>query len=516
MNHNLQYKQEVVMAIDPYTFVKGMSELPSISDFITRRRMENDPDAGKYQTPVVSDQGALASQFANYQATPGSPPVKDSGALDFSPAGRVAVAEQVPEEPPREDLMVQGAPTGAANQQQMTNDPASAISAKVVNRSVNPSGSPTNYPEKPEMAQIANKVEEAAGSRIMMDQNKIPKWNESDAFYGGLLSMGLNILSGNNLAQSFNAAGQYFDKAYGREKRQAWAEDLRRQGFDEQEIQAYIETGDNKALTDPMEKKARQQQYQLGQYQLQKAMYETSPEYQQYQRDSENFERDLKMRQMQNQESYQNRSLAIQQAGVDAQRAKLQQAANAFTSRDFTQFRGTLQTAMRTMEQKLVQSGLADRSLNDLQAAVERGDNAAAQAAYMSFREYQARAMLGGNATLTTKAIEEVTGLPSKLDNALNKGLLGFGGTPTNTWVDSQRASVKNAIKNEHEVAASLLENAYRTWAPEYGHEMAQRAVRRIAGGSNLGNITFDPQTGSMVSAKQPVANQNSVMIKRN
>lgn len=505
-----------MMAIDPYTFVKGMSELPNVSDMITRRRMENDPNAGKYETPMVSDNGALASQFANFQATPGSLPVKSSGALDFSPAARVAVAESVPEETQREELMVQGAPTGEANQQQMANDPASSISAKVVNRSVNPSGSSAKYPERPQMAEVANKVEEAAGSRIMMDQNKIPKWNESNAFYGGLLSMGLNILSGNNLAQSFNAAGQYFDKAYGREKRELWAEDLRRQGFDEQEIQAYIETGDNKALTDPMEKRAKQQQLELGQYQLQRAQYESSPEYQQYQRDTEGFDRDLKVRQMQNQEDYQNRSLAIQQAGVDAQRAKLQQAANAFTSRDFTQFRGTLQSAMRTMEQKLVQSGLADKSLNDLQTAVQRGDNAAAQAAYMSFREYQARAMLGGNATLTTKAIEEVTGLPSKFDNAINKGFLGIGGEPTGTWVDAQRASVKNAIKNEHEVAASLLENAYRTWAAEYGHEMAQRAVRRVAGGSNLGNITFDPQSGSMISAKNPVANQNSVMIKRN
>lgn len=505
--------------LQPYEDVGFLEEQGNpigMSDIIAQDQMMNDPNyrPGTYSAPQVSDSGALSSQFQNYRVTPSSPTVGESGAILFSPFARTVEQEsQKVEDSPR---LVTSAPTGVQNQQQMMNDPAASISAKVVNRSVDPTGPAANYPQRPDLPKIATDMEEQTSKQIMFDQNKIPKWNESNAFYGGLLSMGLNILSGNNLAQSFNAAGQYFDKAYGREKRQAWAEDLRRQGFDEQEIQAYIETGDNKALTDPMEKKARIQQYQLGQQQLKKAIYENSDEYQNYLRQNEDWEKGIKIRQLQNQENYQNRSLAIQQAGIENQRAKLAQAAQQFTSRDFTQFRGTLQSAMRTMEQKLVQSGLADKSLNDLQTAMQRGDNPAAQAAYMSFREYQARAMLGGNATLTTKAIEEVTGLPSKLDNALNKGLLGFGGTPTDTWVDAQRAAVKNAIKNEHEVAASLLENAYRTWAPEYGHEMAQRAVRRVAGGSNLGNITFDPQTGSMVSAKTPVADSNSVMIKRN
>lgn len=504
--------------LQPYEevgFLEEQGKPVGMADIITSHRMMNDPNykPGTYAAPQVSDSGALASQFQNYRVTPSSQSVGESGAILFSPYARTLEQEaQKVEDSPS---LVTSAPTGVENQQQMMQDPASAISAKVVNRSVDPTGPAANRPQRPDLPKIAGEVEEQTSKQIMFDQNKIPKWNESNAFYGGLLSMGLNILSGNNLAQSFNAAGQYFDKAYGREKREAWAEDLRRQGFDEQEIQAYIETGDNKALTDPMEKKARMQQYQLGQQQLKRATYENSDEYQNYLRESEDWERGMKERQMQNQEDYQRRSLAIQQAGIDNQRAKLAQAANAFTSRDFTQFRSTLQSAMRTMEQKLVQSGLADRSLNDLQAAMSRGDNPAAQAAYMSFREYQARAMLGGNATLTTKAIEEVTGLPSKLDNALNKGLLGFGGTPTDTWIGAQRAAVKNAINNEHEVAAQLLENAYRTWAPEYGHEMAQRIVRRTAGGANLGNITFDPTTGKMISAKTPVADSNSVMIRR-
>ena len=404
-----------------------------------------------------------------------------------------------------------------AEQEGLKDDPAKALAASTAYRaSTGTSVGMPKMPEMPSMAEMQKQNQSLEAKRVSFDQNKIPKWYESQSFNMGLMSFGLNLLSGNDWATSFNQAGQVFDKGFGKEKRAAWAEDLRAQGYDDHEIQAYIETGDNKVLTDPNEKKFREQQYQLGAAQLQKAQYESSPEYQAYQRAEKDYDRQFKETQLQSQINYQNASLGMQQAQLQMKQAMAAQKQGDWTSRDYTQLRSTVQTGLRTMEQKLVQSRLADKSLEDLQASIDRGDNAAAQGAYQSFREYQARAMLGGNATLTPKAIEEVTGLPSKVDSVINMGMLSFGGEPSKKWIAAQKANVGRALANEHTVANELISNFYRTIKDEYGPEVATRAARRVAGGTNLGSMKFD-ENGNMIeqNAGKYKANPNTVQIQR-
>lgn len=399
----------------------------------------------------------------------------------------------------------------------MKDDPAKILAGSTATRAITGTGvGMPKMPEMPTMKEMQKETQSLEAKRLSFDQNKIPKWYDSDSFNMGLMSFGLNLLSGNDWATSFNQAGQVFEKGYGKEKRAAWADDLRAQGYDDHEIQAYIETGDNKVLTDPTEKKFKEQQYQLGAAQLQKAQYESSPEYQQYQRDIQNYDRQFKEAQLQSQVNYQNASLGLQQAQLNMKALQAKQKEGDWTSRDYTQLRSTVQTGLRTMEQKLVQSRLADKSLVDLQAAIDRGDNAAAQGAYQSFREYQARAMLGGNATLTPKAIEEVTGLPSKVDSVINVGLLSFGGEPSNKWIAAQRANVDRALANEHTVANELISNFYRTIKDEYGPDVAARAARRVAGGTNLGSMKFD-EDGNMIeqNAEKYKAGPKTVQIQR-
>lgn len=213
-------------------------------------------------------------------------------------------------------------------------DPAGAIKALAVNRGAGVGNGVglTPPPQAPKMPQVSQKVQEMEGKQVLFDQNKIPKPMESNAFNMGLLSFGLNLLSGNDMATAFNQAAGHFDKAYGREKRQKWAADLRSYGFDDHEIQRYIETGDNKALSDPMEKKMQQQRYAMGQAQLAKAQYESSPEYIEYQQGRQNWQDQMKMKSMENQQTFQNENLKIAQAQLELSRDKLQvEAQNAAT-----------------------------------------------------------------------------------------------------------------------------------------------------------------------------------------
>lgn len=115
------------------------------------------------------------------------------------------------------------------------------------------------------------------GQSVMETEDDLEPWYESGTFYRGLISFGLNLLSGNDLGASFNAAGNYYDQERGRELREMWRDDLLAKGYNEQEIQAYIESGDNGKLTDPLKKAQDLAQYKLGQLELQKARFEMDP-----------------------------------------------------------------------------------------------------------------------------------------------------------------------------------------------------------------------------------------------
>ena len=163
-------------------------------------------------------------------------------------------------------------------------------------------------PEMPPAQQFAKQLEDW-GTQVAFDQTKVPNWHESDAFSYSLINFGLNLLSGNDLATSFGLAGKTFNDMYGREKREHWAEDLRKSGYNDAEISQWIETGNSKDLTDPMERKAKMQQYNLAQTQLDQALYESSPEMREYVRqrqlyddkiaaEDRQFEKDLKLEQL--------------------------------------------------------------------------------------------------------------------------------------------------------------------------------------------------------------------------
>lgn len=143
-------------------------------------------------------------------------------------------------------------------------------------------------PAAPTKADSQNATLDQTGKEAAAPLNKVTWW-KSNSFNQGLLAFGLNLLSGNSLAQSFAVGSQIFDQHYGAEQREAWRDDLIKKGYNEQEVQRYIETGDNKVLTSPQERlyQAQQRQNQLLQQQqsltkggldIAQAQYEQSPE----------------------------------------------------------------------------------------------------------------------------------------------------------------------------------------------------------------------------------------------
>lgn len=157
---------------------------------------------------------------------------------------------------------------------------AATVSAMTSNRIAgtgDAAGYSTNLPEMPTSAQTVAQGVADAGKQVMFRDIQTPNWYEDDSFYEGMLSFGLNLLAGNDVATAFNQGASVFQNSKALEKRQVWAQDLLSQGYDAHEIDAWVRTGDNKALSDPAEKQARQQALALGQQQLIAAQRENDP-----------------------------------------------------------------------------------------------------------------------------------------------------------------------------------------------------------------------------------------------
>lgn len=197
-------------------------------------------------------------------------------------------------------------------------DPIENPAASVAVSSARQAGSlPKRIPQPPTMAQTATQVLDQEADQVLFQQVTHPNWYEDDSFYEGMLSFGLNLLSGNNWAASFNAGSKVFMDSKGLEERQIWANDLLAKGYDAMDVQAWVKSGDNKMLKDPMEKKMKQQQYALGQYQLQDAAYKSSPEYQAYLRDKDTFGMEMQLEGLDLQRESQANSQALGWANLE-------------------------------------------------------------------------------------------------------------------------------------------------------------------------------------------------------
>lgn len=182
-------------------------------------------------------------------------------------------------------------------------DPAGNLAARNANKAAGVGGTSgeinfNKEGEVPSPQQAQNMQLDQLGKKTAFNMDDMPEWYESNSFNYGLISFGLNLLSGNDLATSFGAAGEAFSSMYGQERRQMWAQDLISQGYSPTEVEEYIRTGKSDVLTDPMEKQAKQIQMATGLANLEAIQYENSDEERQYKKDQDKFERDIKIQQL--------------------------------------------------------------------------------------------------------------------------------------------------------------------------------------------------------------------------
>lgn len=202
-------------------------------------------------------------------------------------------------------------------------DPAGNLAARNANKAAGVGGQTgeINFNkdgEVPSPQQAQNMQLDQLGKKTAFNMDDMPEWYESNSFNYGLISFGLNLLSGNDLATSFGAAGEAFSSMYGQERRQMWAQDLMSQGYSPTEVEEYIRTGKSDVLTDPMEKQAKQIQMATGLANLESIQYANSDEERQYKKDQDKFDRDIKIQQLQDSRAARAESAALRRETMAA------------------------------------------------------------------------------------------------------------------------------------------------------------------------------------------------------
>lgn len=377
----------------------------------------------------------------------------------------------------------------------------------------------TPPPKPPTPKEVSVRADEETGKQVLFDQNKIPKPMESNAFNMGLMSFGLNLLSGNDWATSFNQAGSHFEKAYGREKREHWAQDLRAQGYDDQDIMQWIETGDKKSLTDPMQKKMQMQQYKMGQEQLTSAMRANDPATLAYQQERQAWNDNMQMQQMQNQTMFQNENLKIAQAQLGMQQQKMELAARVAQQKageeapfglDKNFYRTQTQNAMPFLRDTQVKMARGNLALQSMEKLMKNKDNLSTDekwSLYNTAQEALGKAYQGGYGALSPKVRDEYVGDPSTVGSASEKAYKWATGGVTNAEIDRVYKLAKGFMESEHASTADVANNMFNSIAPRIGPERALQMLQGMFASTNMG----DPAQ----YIRGQYANQENVTIQR-
>lgn len=377
-------------------------------------------------------------------------------------------------------------------------DPAGHLAALNENRQKGVGDATGNMnieaPTPPTPAQQQDMKLNQVGQKASFDQNAIPEWYKSDSFNYGLISFGLNLLSGNDLATSFGAAGNAFQSMYGQEKRGIWAQDLTKKGYDPVEIENWVRTGDSKVLTSPEERQSKMIAQQLQMQQLDNAQYTNSPEMRQYALDQDKFERGLKVQGL----DMQRARLGMEGArlGLERQKYADKQAAAA----QDPEFGITNPEARMVLQQgkKFTDDSSLKRSRMNVaaEAAAEgkrllaQGKTAEAAARYDQYEESYGKAMQGGLGKINKDDAEEIAGPRAVLDRYGQRVVRAVRGAPTMAEFDRALAAAQGGINTEHTVINDNFQSMYENLAPKIGAARAADAVRFQATGAGIGNWT--------------------------
>lgn len=379
-------------------------------------------------------------------------------------------------------------------------DPAGYLAALNENKTKGVGGfsgvANTPLPTPPTQSQVQDMGLNEQGKQAAFDQNKIPAWYKSNSFNMGLISFGLNLLSGNDLATSFNAAGEAFNQMYGEERRSYWTEDLIKQGYDPIEVDEWRRTGDSKILTSPQEKQMKMIQQRLAMQNLDNALYEGSPEMRQYQLGREQRKDALTEAQIRNSIANSNAQLGLSRERLNFEKSKYeakQAAAGEGPEWGITnpEARMVLQQGKKfTDDSNLKRSrmAVAHEAAQRAKQLLEAGDTAGAAAAYDQYEESYGKAMQGGLGKIDREDASDIAGPRTWGGQIANKLVRGVRGAPTQSEIERAISSADRGISTEHQVVVDNLQSMYENLIPKIGADRARAAVKFQANGSGIGN----------------------------
>lgn len=381
-----------------------------------------------------------------------------------------------------------------------SNDPVGAAAAMNDNRAKGVGGPTGNInfagPTPPTATQQQNMSLDQVGKQTAFDANKLGPWYKSNSFNYGLISFGLNLLSGNDLATSFGAAGEAFTSMYGQEQRSSWANDLLSQGYSRQEVEEYVRTGDSKVLTDPMEKQAKQIQMQTNLQTLNNLQYENSPEMRQRQLEREDRKDALAELTARTSMNNSNANLSLARQRFEFEKAKYADK-QAAAAEDPT-FGVTNPEARMILQQgkkftddsnlKRSRMAVAEEAARRAIQLKQAGDLAGAAAAYDQYEESYGKALQGGLGKINKEDAEEIAGPRTWIGRGVNHIARGIQAAPTDAELQRALASSTRGIATEHEVVVNNLQSMYENLVPKIGHDNARAAAKFQASGAGIGN----------------------------
>lgn len=103
-------------------------------------------------------------------------------------------------------------------------------------------------PEQPTPSQQLNQSLDQASNEVTAQVNEIPNWYESKAFGYSLMRFGLGLLGGEDMVGALKGASMSYMDLDGMEKRERWRGDLQKEGYNNAQIEAYIQTGNSNLL----------------------------------------------------------------------------------------------------------------------------------------------------------------------------------------------------------------------------------------------------------------------------
>lgn len=446
---------------------------------------------------VVKDTASKASNVASKVSDVATPAVKDvpqDTAKVLATGADATPAPQPTEQPAPQDQStptVTSTPTQetpSVDTKSSTNSSSSTPASSSTVSPVDSNGNAGDVPTPPDFKAIADRDTadlSKTADPITFDHSKDEVWYKSDAFSSALISFGTSLMSGSDIYTAMTRGGKTYHDEYGRDQRQKWADDLRKRGYDEQDIQAWIESGDAKDLPDLTAKKLQAVQLKNATFEARKNAYEASPEYQQWKAKREAAEDKLKQEQFAEEKRAHMASEALQAQSIqqtalarrDALEAKREakgEEADYYGGRPqkvYTSQVRPIQAVVNKVNQRTQSLDSADNALTE---ALKEGDPEKRAQILRGYEDQFTRGILGGNATLTEESIKSLSGPRQALARIVYGIKTGTIGTVDDATIRQLQDSSKAIRRADIKSLSDLRDQTYKQDMAVPGRKSAQ------------------------------------------